>query len=167
MSFLSQFTNLKRQKYSIKYGFPIDVVKLDILNKDQNANEVALERDLKMAISEYAPGSSVVANAKIWKSAGLKSLKDQAWPIYEYLFCPNCGQFNINSYIGQSDDSQSEFSCVHCKSDLKNESRNKFIDPIFGFLTARPLLLKQMPYPLCRRYQFLKSQAGRHWLLPL
>jgi len=128
---------LSRNSVIPKYGFPIDVVSLDILNKNQNANEVALERDLRMAISEYAPGSSVVANAKIWKSAGLKSLKDQTWPIYEYLFCPKCGQFNINRYIVQSDDSQSEFLCINCKLDLKNERREKFIDPIFGFLTDR------------------------------
>ncbi|MHA1725768.1 MAG: DEAD/DEAH box helicase [Promethearchaeota archaeon] len=126
-------------RYSIipKYGFPIDVVPLDILLKDQNAREVALERDLRIAISEYAPGSLVVANAKIWKSAGLKALKDQTWPIYEYIFCPNCGQFNKWPFINQNGTSEMNYECINCRFDLKGERTFKFIDPIFGFLTDR------------------------------
>ncbi|MHA1755525.1 MAG: Zn-binding domain-containing protein, partial [Promethearchaeota archaeon] len=128
---------LSRNSIIPKYGFPVDVVKLEILHKDQSANEINLERDLRIAISEYAPGSLVVANGKIWKSAGLKVFKNQTWPIYEYLFCPNCEQFNIRPYFKSEYNNSSEFRCINCNLELENLQKYKFIDPIFGFLTDR------------------------------
>ncbi|GAJ16855.1 unnamed protein product, partial [marine sediment metagenome] len=48
-----------------------------------------LERDLRIAISEFAPGSQVVANGYIWESAGLKVVKDRALDEYWCAVCPN------------------------------------------------------------------------------
>lgn len=60
-----------------KYGFPVDVVSLDILNNDISAKEIEISRDLKMAISELAPGSSVVANGKVWTSYSINQESDK------------------------------------------------------------------------------------------
>jgi len=40
-----------------KYGFPVDVVQLSTLHHSPEAKNIQLERDLRIAISEFAPGS--------------------------------------------------------------------------------------------------------------
>jgi hypothetical protein len=49
------------------YAFPIYNVILETADKD-----LKLERDLKIALSEYAPGSEIVAKGLLWKSEGLR-----------------------------------------------------------------------------------------------
>ena len=65
---------LSRKAVIPKYGFPVDVVELDTQRTQQNqgAFEVLLQRDLSIAISEFAPTSKIVANKKVWTSYGLK-----------------------------------------------------------------------------------------------
>ena len=52
-----------------KYGFPIDSVELitDPASVDtpSGKGELRLQRDLMQAISEYAPGSQVIADGKL------------------------------------------------------------------------------------------------------
>jgi superfamily II DNA/RNA helicase len=55
-------TFLSRKNILPKYGFPVDTVELTV-NKNQSGLE--LSRDLSMAISEYAPGSQIVANGEL------------------------------------------------------------------------------------------------------
>lgn len=78
-----------------KYGFPTDVVEMQTthLATTKEASEVDLSRDLRMAISEFAPGSQVVAAKKIWTSAGLKLRPNQQWLTYKYDICKKCGKF--------------------------------------------------------------------------
>ena len=48
-----------------KYGFPIDTVSLDIISGDaEEAKKIDLSRDLKMAISEFAPNNSFYAGGR-------------------------------------------------------------------------------------------------------
>jgi hypothetical protein len=42
-----------------KYGFPVDVVELRLKPSSDVAQELELQRDLKVAISEYAPGGEL------------------------------------------------------------------------------------------------------------
>jgi len=80
-----------------KYGFPTDVVELktDHLEAMDEAKQVSLERDLRIAISEFAPGSEVVAAKRIWTSAGLRKLPNREWPPYEYVVCSKCNRLNF------------------------------------------------------------------------
>ncbi|MCB0187663.1 MAG: hypothetical protein KDE31_25515, partial [Caldilineaceae bacterium] len=52
-----------------KYGFPTDVVELktDHLQGIKSASDISLDRDLRIAISEFAPGGEVVAAKRIWR----------------------------------------------------------------------------------------------------
>lgn len=61
---------LARNNILPKYGFPVDTVELQIAGKrNGNSNEdLTLARDLQMAIAEYAPGSEVIADGKLYKS---------------------------------------------------------------------------------------------------
>ncbi len=50
-----------------KYGFPTDVVELRVAHvPDREAARVELQRDLRIAIAEYAPGGQVVAAKRVW-----------------------------------------------------------------------------------------------------
>lgn len=80
---------LSRHAVIPKYGFPVDVVELD-LQKAQTGSEastVTLERDLSIAISEYALGCEVVANKKTWKSIAIKRVPARELDRWFYREC--------------------------------------------------------------------------------
>ncbi len=80
---------LSRKAVIPKYGFPVDVVELDTQRTQQSheALEVSLQRDLSIAISEFAPTSKLVANKKEWTSYGLKRVAEKEWPRKRYSRC--------------------------------------------------------------------------------
>ena len=73
-----------------RYGFPIDSVELDTIHHGTISNQINLSRDLKMAISEFAPGSSVIANGAMWQSYSINKSRTKGWPTYLYAVCPDC-----------------------------------------------------------------------------
>jgi hypothetical protein len=117
-----------------KYGFPVDVVELTPLNKTPEAKNIQLERDLRIAISEFAPESQVVANGFIWESAGIRLVRDRTWPIYWYAICPSCRKFDMKE--GTTEDVPPTFTCKSCKNIIARPN-TKFITPIFGFVTNK------------------------------
>jgi len=82
-----------------KYGFPSDVVELrtNHLYSTPESSKIELSRDLRQAISEFAPGSEVIAAKRIWTSAGLKTHPRKTWQSQKYLVCKKCRNF----YHGQ------------------------------------------------------------------
>ena len=77
---------LSRKAVIPKYGFPVDVVELDVNSTDGHSTGVALQRDLSQAIAEYAPGGKVVANKLEWESCGVKAVAGKAWPVRHYRY---------------------------------------------------------------------------------
>ncbi len=77
---------LSRKAVLPKYGFPVDVVELDVLGSGGggDGSKVVLQRDLSLAIAEYAPGSGVVANKKLWKSAGMRIMAGKEPKVVKY-----------------------------------------------------------------------------------
>jgi hypothetical protein len=117
-----------------KYGFPVDVIELATLSHIPASKNIQLERDLRMAISEFTPSSQVVANGYIWESAGLRVVKNRTWPIYWYAICPECKRFYIQG--GTVEDTPPSISCKIHESIPRREV-HKFITPIFGFVTSK------------------------------
>ena len=116
-----------------KYGFPTDVVplKTDHLSIPEAA-KVELDRDLRIAISEYAPGAEVVAAKRIWTGGGLHKQPQKDWPTYHYAVCPQCGRFHLaKEELG--------LECLVCGGSLHTKKRQygTFIIPEFGFLAKR------------------------------
>ncbi|GAI85931.1 unnamed protein product, partial [marine sediment metagenome] len=69
-----------------KYGFPVDVVELDT-QRTQTSYEsmgISLQRDLSIAIAEFAPTSKLVANKQEWTSYGLKKVAEKEWERWYY-----------------------------------------------------------------------------------
>jgi superfamily II DNA or RNA helicase len=113
-----------------KYGFPVDVVELQILHHSNEAKNLELNRDLKIALSEYAPGSQVVANGNLWTSRYLKKLPQKAWPKYRYAICDYCGKYQRVL----ADSEKTLEYCKSCKHPLEGRDRGTFVIPVFGFI---------------------------------
>ena len=114
---------LSRKAVIPKYGFPVDVVELEVRSTDGRATGVALQRDLSQAIAEYAPGGKVVANKLEWESCGVKAVAGKAWPVrhYRYDDARNFRQWNEGDAKGPP-------------------GERKYLIPEFGFVT--PLFKK-------------------------
>ncbi len=97
---------LSRKAVIPKYGFPVDVVELDIRPTDGQSTGVSLQRDLSQAIAEYAPGSKVIANKLEWESCGVKVVAGKAWPVrhYQYDDARNFSQWNEGATDAPSDE---------------------------------------------------------------
>ena len=120
---------LSRKAVIPKYGFPVDVVELDTQRTQQNqeAFEVLLQRDLSMAISEFAPTSKLVANKKVWASYGLKKVAEKEWP---RKFYKRCVRHNV---FFQWERGQPE-PLTPCGDKLPV---SEYVIPRFGFVTDR------------------------------
>ena len=114
---------LSRKAVIPKYGFPVDVVELDILG--QGASDIKLQRDLSMAIAEFAPGSKLIANKEEWEATALKRVAGKEWEIRHYRYCLEHNNFNTAS--GSNNLPQ------QCCSRAKY---GRYIDPIFGFISS-------------------------------
>jgi Zn-finger nucleic acid-binding protein len=110
-----------------KYGFPTDVVELRTNHLHiPEAKQIELQRDLRVAISEFAPGAEVVAAKRVWRSGGLNKPAGKQLPVYTYVICQNCK--GIFTTLG------SEFkTCPRCGNTTHLYSR-KYIEPEFGFV---------------------------------
>lgn len=120
---------LSRKAVIPKYGFPVDVVELDTQRTQQNqeAFEVLLQRDLSIAISEFAPTSKLVANKKVWTSYGLKKVAEKEWPRKYYKRCIRHNVF-LQWDLGQPE------PATPCGCNLMV---SQYVVPCFGFVTDR------------------------------
>jgi len=113
-----------------KYGFPVDVVNLHLFSSDTSVIDIELNRDLKIALTEYAPGNSVVAAGKRWQSNYVKKPFDQKhWEERVYYHCKDCGWFE--EYFLTEDPELTV--CKRCGESVRYR---KYIVPEFGFISA-------------------------------
>jgi hypothetical protein len=109
-----------------KYGFPVDVVELDVsLGGDADAGRIELTRDLQLAIAEFAPGSAIVAAKKLWEPQGLRTRPDRDWPEYHWATCSDCGTFRSQFGVPAP-------ACA-CGS-AATSAEGTFVTPIWGFI---------------------------------
>jgi hypothetical protein len=76
------------------YGFPVDVVRLltDSSNEFRsNKGKHRLERDRRMALSEYAPGQEIIVDDRVHRSVGI--VKHQDLEEKHYWVCKHCNHF--------------------------------------------------------------------------
>ena len=120
---------LSRKVVIPKYGFPVDVVELDTqrVTQNQETSQVSLQRDLSIAISEFAPTSQLVANKKVWTSYGLKKVAEKEWERKSYK---RCARHNI-FLEWEVNDPEPPTPCEDRPPVLH------YIIPRFGFVTNR------------------------------
>ena len=129
---------LARKAVIPKYGFPVDVVELHT-GSWREGGSVQLDRDLSVAISEYAPGSRVVANKLEWQSCGIRRVDGREPP--RRLYAYDRQRFlatNLGDAEGLVDG---------------HRPKGKYLVPEFGFVVSD----KEKPRPPERRSQRLFS----------
>ena len=115
------------------YSFPVHNLSLEVVKEKEHffgfgGGDVALNRDAALGISEYAPDSEVVANGRIWRSAGLAYYPKQFMPTEYYVACPDCR--HVEKQIAFEDVSD---ACSNCGSTEQRWPR-QVIQPK-GFVT--------------------------------
>lgn len=128
----SILTFMARKGVFPRYGFPVDTVELGINadGKNDNVFGLQLSRDLAMAISEYAPGSQVVANGNLITSRYIRKAPGMLWKMYDYKLCPECNSTAIGLHT--DDGNQLPDDCPVCTKPLTG-LRSTFIIPELGF----------------------------------
>jgi hypothetical protein len=121
--------HLARKIVIPKYGFPVDTVQLDLSNVDSpESRQLELDRDLSLAIVEYAPGSEVVANKRLWRSDGVKVPAGLELIAFYWAECDNC-----DAVTTRLEGLEVITSCEICgESDFR--SHGTFLWPQFGFI---------------------------------
>lgn len=119
-------------KYCVipKYGFPIDVVELDVYQEGKLNNSLDLSRDLKIAISEYAPDSEVIVDGKKYTSKYINLPKTGEFQRHYFCTCPNCKKINVGLTVYSFD------KCKYCGEPMQEKNTDYYIEPIYGFKTG-------------------------------
>lgn len=113
-----------------KYGFPVDVVDLEIYIGGVLDNRYDLSRELKVALSEYAPDSEVIVDKQKYTSKYISLPKAAPFPRHYFCTCSNCKKVNV--FV--SDRTITE--CKYCGESIVSEYSEYFIEPINGFKTG-------------------------------
>jgi glutaredoxin-related protein len=130
---------LSRKAVIPKYGFPVDVVELDAhrTRRSFESTQVSLQRDLSIAIAEFAPTSKLVANKKVWTSYGLKKVAEKEWERKCYM---RCSQHNLFRSWDTEEERPSQKTC-HEELPLQKCCNRAvvgvYVIPRFGFVTDR------------------------------
>ena len=127
---------LARNNVLPKYGFPVDTVELQIHvgSKKSRTDALQLARDLQMAIAEYAPGSEVIADGKVFTSRYIRKEpgkgKGDAWEKGFFCTCDKCGEpnFSTNPLTRKNG-----ATCVSCQSKIPGIRWARTIEPRRGF----------------------------------
>lgn len=108
-----------------KYGFPVDVVSLQVSAE----SGLSLDRDLSMAVVDFAPGSDTIANKQVWTSTAVRIPPGMALIVYEWARCSDCDSFR--TWLDELDPPP----CRACGSEAIGR-RGRFVSPRFGFIGA-------------------------------
>jgi superfamily II DNA/RNA helicase len=82
------------------YSFPLYTVELELPVMKQETAKLRLQRDLRRAIVEFAPGSEVVADKRLWISNGVL-IRREARQVFEYRLCRECNHIEAAEVAGQ------------------------------------------------------------------
>lgn len=132
------------------YSFPVDSIQLEVpQGKNSQNTDVDLRRDARQAIEEYAPGSEVIANGRIWTSRGIARYPKDYMPVNYYRTCGVCR--HVSSALAKNLIPQ---SCDRCGSSWGfSAGSGRYIEPK-AFSTAlkesngaRPRQKRSRPAP--------------------
>lgn len=134
--YMHQIANLQKEdvikylsKYCVipKYGFPVDVVDLQIYECGVQVTKYDMSRDLKVAISEYAPDSEVIVDGNKYTSKYIGVKKGEQFAKNWFVTCPTCKRTNV--FLSHSDNTE----CKYCGTSISTETVEYYIEPVNGF----------------------------------
>ncbi|MFC1878911.1 DEAD/DEAH box helicase [Chloroflexota bacterium] len=116
------------------YSFPLHTVEL-MIHPDK-ARGLRLQRDVRQAIREYAPGQEIVADKRIWKSIGLTFYRETP-QLFHYRICEKCNHLQVGKEAGIPIAGANE-PCPLCNETPSNKKKNiyRYLEPD-GFRTGK------------------------------
>lgn len=114
-----------------KYGFPVDTVDLNT-SFTREGSDIRLQRDLLMAITDYAPGAQVVAGGQLWESAGLRVVPGKDLRTSHWIQCTHCDHVETSKV-----EFEGTVFCSRCKEPLDTAKAQQFVIPQFGFVAKQ------------------------------
>ena len=128
-----------------RYGFPVDTAELTPVQDatkatntpDSESGRLQMQRDLKMAISEYAPGAKVIAGGEMYTSRYVRKAfmgRGEGNDFHRgfVYYCEACDAWNFNQVKKDCDQ-----KCIKCGRTLSNiKAWESSIEPREGFFAA-------------------------------
>jgi len=140
-----------------KYGFPVDSVELAQNIASKELKSLNLNRDLSVAIAEYAPSAEVVADGELYTSRYIKkpivNKKEMSDFDISYIAkCPECDQINYSKMpiVGSE-----EKACAICENALHARDFYPSIEPRSGFIAEQDA----KPVPLSSQEKKYRTEA--------
>jgi len=117
-----------------KYGFPIDVKTLQVINQNNNKGTFNLSRDSFLALSEYVPDSKILAGGMIVKSKGIAKHftgenLDEAFGEKGFIYTCSNGHFFTSQYTKVH-----KCKVSSCKGKVSPSS--SYLMPEYGYITS-------------------------------
>lgn len=132
MNSMDVLSGLSKGNVIPRYGFPVDTVSLQsAFSYGFTDGDFSLQRDLSMAISEYAPGCQVVANGRLITSTHLKIVQGRDRSLYKFGRCPKCNTAFIERIADPSEEPKGAV-CPNCSIEVILDSNMTI--PEFGFV---------------------------------
>lgn len=127
---------LVRNNVLPKYGFPVDTVELLPSTDFGDENRPQMQRDLQLAVAEYAPGSEIVADGMIYTSRYINRSTSSAhnWEYGWFARCPN-QSCRVDNYYSDSVVS-GDVTCRSCGEKIGRYGRHKTLEPRRGFVAG-------------------------------
>jgi hypothetical protein len=127
-----------------KYGFPVDSVELTQNIASRELKSLNLNRDLSVAIAEYAPSSEIVADGGLYTSRYIRKpiVNRSEMRDFETAYiakCPDCGHINYSNMPISVDGTR----CIVCEKELKVRDFSESIEPRAGFIAEEQV--KEVP----------------------
>jgi ATP-dependent helicase YprA (DUF1998 family) len=140
-----------------KYGFPVDSVELTQNIASQSNKSLNLNRDLSVAIAEYAPSSEIVADGGLYTSRYIRKpiVNNSEMSDFETAYiakCQNCGNYNYSKLPINKQDIK---SCIICENELKQRDFDISIEPRAGFVAEEDV----KDVPLSSQERKYKTEA--------
>lgn len=112
-----------------KYGFPVDIVSLNVIGRMGKNTELDLTRSMMVAISEYAPDSEVVAdgNKYVSRYINLPRRYGGLLPRRYYYACDHCHE----TMVSLEPFKETDF-CKSCGQNIQKKNQY-FLIPDLGF----------------------------------
>lgn len=138
--YMKQISALKNEdvisslsKYCVipKYGFPVDSVELQIYENGVPLTKYDINRDLKIAISEYAPDSEIIVDKNKYTSKYITLRKHSEYPKNWFVTCPTCKKINV--FLSKGDNK----TCKYCGQSVSTSIAEYYIEPVNGFKSGQ------------------------------
>ena len=134
---------LVRNNVLPKYGFPVDTVELLPDAGIGGDKAPQMQRDLQIAVAEYAPGSEVVADGKLYTSRYIRKLQSKNANNWEFGWCAVCPSETCSTTNFYKEDTpRQNKNCISCEEPIPSEYWQKTLEPRRGFFAEKPVEVK-------------------------